>query len=106
MKTYFLLLLLAFITCVVDEKQTDEIVLKSFGRELIEKIADIWVNCGDDDECYSGQIIELSKNMTPKQVKEFENYRKSPECMNDCNEIFSKITDEYEFMCPALCIEI
>ena len=105
MKSYLCLLLLAFISCNIFEKKTDEIVLKDFIHDLFEKLVSIIENCGYDDDCIEGQYSELTKNFSPEQFQEYENFIQSPECRNECIEIFGNIFDEEftEYYCNGFC---
>jgi len=105
MKSYLCLLLLVFISCNVVEKKTDEIVLKDFIHDIFEKLVIIIENCGYDDDCIEGQYSELINNLTPEQINEYYYFIQTPECRNDCIEIFGNVFDEAytEYYCDGIC---
>jgi len=105
MKSFFCLLLLAFIVCDVIEKKEEEIVLKDYPHELLENMVNIIVNCGENPQCYAMQISELMSKMTQDQLMEYSTFIQSPECKNVCNEIFSGKVSGYiaDSYCNSLC---
>ena len=109
MKSYLFLLLLVFIACNIEEK-TDEIILKDFVQDLLIKIADIFKECGVENiDCIIAEMTNLNYELTPEQVKDFENFRDSP-CQNDCVNIFSDVIKDglitEEFCKNLLCYSL
>ena len=91
MKYYLFLLLLVFIACDV-KKKTNEIVLKDFPYDFLEKFANIIDECGmEDGDCISENIADLFYDLTPDQMMEFQNFLSSEECQDDCVDIFSDV---------------
>ena len=107
MKSYLFLLFLVFIACNIEEK-TDEIILKDFVQNLLIKIADIFKECGVENiDCIVAEMTNLNYELTPEQVKDFENFIKSPECQNRCVDTFSEVIKDdsitEEFCKTLLC---
>jgi len=106
MKYYLFLLLLVFIACDV-EKQTDEIILKDYGHDFLDAVADIIEECGiEDDDCITDKFTQLYLNLTPDQALELQQFVLSPECQPDCVEALKdavkdeSLTDVY---CNYIC---
>jgi len=97
MKSYLFLLLLVFIACNV-EKKTNEIVLKDFPHDLLEQIADIFKECElYNESCIDEKMTDLYYNLTYEQLNELQIFILSPECQNDCVDIFLDVfKDEIE----------
>jgi len=105
MKSFICLLLLAFIACDVAEKK-DEIVLKDFGEEFFEQLANIIANCGEENtECISGQVADLVSGMSYEQQMEYSQLVLSQECKGICVDAFSDKVSEYftDLYCTSFC---
>ncbi len=91
MKSYLFLMLLIFIACNV-EKKTEEIVLKDANHEILKKIAKIFAYCGTENgDCFIAKLNELYDDLTFEQSMALKNFELSPQCQNDCVDIFSDI---------------
>ena len=89
MKSYLFLMLLIFIACNV-EKKTEEIVLKDANHEILKKIAKIFAYCGaENGDCFIAKLNELYDDLTFEQSMALKNFELSPQCQNDCVNIFS-----------------
>ena len=105
MKSFFCLLLLAFIACNVIEKK-EEIILKDFAHEFFEQIVNIIVNCGETNpECIQKQMTDFFNGMTTEERMEFIKLIQNPECKSICDECFSgKVSEQFtELYCKGLC---
>ena len=57
----------------------------------MEDIADIFEECGLDDDCFSEKLTDLYYNLTPENLKELEEFASSPECEDECIDIFKDV---------------
>ena len=89
MKSYLFLLLLIFIACDA-EKKTDEIILKDGNHDIIKKLAKIFAYCGaKDGDCFMTKMNELLDDLSFEESMALKNFELSPQCQNDCVNIFS-----------------
>ena len=110
MKSYLFLLLLVFISCDI-EKKTDEIILKDIPHDFLKDIYKIIEECGPgNQECIFGKLRDLYFSLSHEELDEIQNFLLSPECQNDCFEIFSDIVkddSDTEYLCDnIICTEL
>ena len=106
MKSYLFLLLLVFIACDVEEK-TDEIVLKDIGHDFLEELYKIIEECGglEDEDCIELKLMDIYYNLSSEEIAEIKNFLLSPECQNDCVEIFKDLIKDDSFT-QQFCVNI
>jgi len=107
MKSYLFLLLLVFIACDVEEK-TDEIVLKDIGHDFLEDLLKIVQECGglEEEDCIGQKLMDIYYNLSSEEIEEIKNFLLSPECQNDCVDIFKdliKDPSQLEQTCVYIC---
>ena len=108
MKIYLCLLLISFLTCDLIDKR-DEIILKDFATDFLDKMSDI-INyaCGEDTECVLSHLEDIVSKFNSDESNKYSEFIKSDKCYDTCSDYLKDKIYSYKnwmegWFCFALC---
>ena len=108
MKIYLCLLLISFFNCDLIDKR-DEIILKDFVTDFLDKMSDI-INyaCGEDTECVLSHLEDIVSKFNSDESNKYSEFIKSYKCHDTCSYYLEDKVETYKswmigWFCMTLC---